>query len=169
LVFLDESGATTQMTRHYGRAARGERVREATPSGHWYTLTMLAALTWQGLQAPMTIASATDGDVFLAYLEQVLCPSLRPGQIVIMDNLAAHKVSGVREKITATGAQLLYLPPYSPDFNPIEQAWSKIKQYLRSAKARSLEALEIAITQALATITPENASAWFAHCNYGLQ
>jgi transposase len=169
LVFLDESGASTQMTRNYGRARRGERVREATPQGHWRTVTMLAALTTQGLQAPMTIASATDGDVFLAYLEQVLCPRLRAGQVVIMDNLAAHKVAGVRPLIENTGARLLYLPPYSPDFNPIEQAWSKIKQLLRSAKARSLEALESAVAEALAAVTAENASAWFAHCSYGLQ
>jgi transposase len=169
LVFLDESGASTQMTRNYGRARRGERVREATPQGHWHTVTMLAALTTRGLQAPMTVASATDGDVFLAYLEQVLCPGLRPGQVVIMDNLAAHKVAGVRPLIESTGARLLYLPPYSPDFNPIEQAWSKIKQLLRSAKARTLEALESAVADALAAITPENASAWFAHCSYGLQ
>ena len=130
---------------------------------------MLAALTTRGLQAPMTIESPTDGDVFLAYLEQVLCPRLGPGQVVIMDNLAAHKVAGVQELIAATGARLLYLPPYSPDFNPIEQAWSKIKQLLRSAKARSVATLEQAIAEALAAITPENASAWFAHCNYGLQ
>ena len=157
------------MTRNYGRAPSGERVREATPSSHWHTLTMLAALTTKGLQAPMTIESATDGDVFLAYLEQVLCPQLQPGQVVIMDNLAAHKVKGVRERIEARGARLLYLPPYSPDFNPIEQAWSKIKQLLRSAKARTVAALERAVAEALAAITPENALAWFAHCGYGLQ
>ena len=168
-MFLDESGATTQMTRNYGRARRGERVREATPNSHWRTVTMLAALTTRGLQAPMTIESATDGDVFLAYLEQVLGPGLHAGQVVIMDNLAAHKVAGVRQLIESTGARLLYLPPYSPDFNPIEQAWSKIKQLLRSAKARSLEALESAIAEALAAVTSENASAWFAHCGYGLQ
>jgi len=168
-VFLDESGASTQMTRNYGRAPSGERVAEATPQSHWHTVTMLAALTTQGLQAPMTIESPTDGDVFLSYLEQVLCPQLRPGQVVIMDNLSAHKVVGVQQLIAATGARLLYLPPYSPDFNPIEQAWSKIKQWLRSAKARSLEALEGAIAEALRAITADNASAWFSHCGYGLQ
>jgi len=169
LIFLDESAATTQMTRTYGRAPRGERVREGAPGGHWRTVTMLAALTLEGLQAPMTIESATDGDVFLAYLEQVLCPRLSPGQVVVMDNLAAHKVAGVRERIEATGASLVYLPPYSPDFNPIEQAWSKVKQRLRSAKARTLEALEPALAEALAAITPQNASAWFFHCGYGLR
>jgi transposase len=168
LVFLDESGASTQMTRHYGRARRGERVREATPQSRWRTLTMLATLTKEGVQAPMTVESATDGEVFLAYVEQVLCPRLRPGQVVILDNLSAHKVAGVRPLIESTGARLLYLPPYSPDFNPIEQAWSKIKQLLRGAKARTIEALEAAIAEALAAITAENASAWFAHCGYGL-
>jgi transposase len=167
-VFLDESGASTQMTRNYGRAPSGQRVAEATPQGHWHTVTMLAALTIQGLPAPMIIESPTDGDVFLAYLEQVLCPQLRPGQVVIMDNLSAHKVAGVQQLITATGAQLIYLPPYSPDFNPIEQAWSKIKQWLRSAKARSVEALEGAIAEALRAITADNALAWFSHCGYGL-
>ena len=157
------------MTRNYGRAPGGERVPEGTPQGHWHTVTMLAALTTQGLQAPMTIESPTDGDVFLAYLEQVLCPQLRAGKVVIMDNLSAHKVAGVQQLIATTGARLMYLPPYSPDFNPIEQAWSKIKQLLRSAKARSVEALERAVTEALRAITADNAAAWFAHCGYGLQ
>jgi len=157
------------MTRRYGRAPAGERVGEATPRRPWHTVTMLAALTLEGIKAPMMIESATDGDVFLSYVEQVLCPTLRPGQVVIMDNLGAHKVEGVREKIEATGARLLYLPSYSPDFNPIEPAWSKIKQLLRWAKARSIETLEQAIAEAFAAITPENASAWFRHCGYGLQ
>lgn len=168
-MFLDESGATTQMTRTYGRAPRGERVREATPQGHWNILTLFAALTTRGLEAPMTIAEPTDGDIFLAYIEQVLCPRLRPGQVVVMDNLSAHKVSGVRELIEARGARLLYLPPYSPDLNPIEQAWSKIKQVLRSLKARTAETLDHAVAEALKTITAENAVAWFAHCGYGVQ
>lgn len=166
LIFLDESGVTTQMTRRYGRAPRGQRVHESNPAGHWQTLTLLGAMTTRGLAASMTVESATDGDVFLAYLDQVLCPALRPGQIVIMDNLSAHKVNGVRERIEATGAQLIYLPPYSPDFNPIEQCWAKVKQSLRSAKARTLDVLEAAITQALVSITPQNASAWFSHCGY---
>jgi transposase len=168
LVFLDESGVTTEMTRRYGRAPRGERVGEGTPAGHWHTLTVLGALTLDGLLAAMTVESPTDGDVFLAYLEQVLCPRLQPGQIVVMDNLAAHKVAGVRERIESVGAQLLYLPPYSPDFNPIEPAWSKVKQVLRGAKARTLEVLETGVAQALAAITPQNASAWFVHCGYAL-
>lgn len=156
------------MTRRYGRAPRGERIREATPAGHWRTLTLLGAMTSQGMLASMTVESPTDGDVFLTYLDEVLCPQLRPDHVVVMDNLAAHKVDGVRQRIEATGARLLYLPPYSPDFNPIEQAWSKLKQHLRSAKARTLEVLEAIIAQALRTITPQNAFAWFSHCGYGL-
>lgn len=156
------------MTRNYGRAPRGQRVNEATPQGRWQVLTMLAALTTRGLEAPMTIGEATDGDIFLAYLEQVLCPRLRPGQVVIMDNLSAHKVAGVRERIEAVGARLVYLPPYSPDFNPIEPAWSKVKQILRSLKARTVDALEAAVAEALAAITTENAIAWFSHCGYRL-
>jgi transposase len=166
LVFVDESGATTEMTRRYGRAPCGERVREATPAGHWSTLTLLGAMNRAGMVASMTVESPTDGEVFLAYLDQVLCPALCPGQVV--DNLSAHKVEGVRQRIEAAGAELLYLPPYSPDFNPIEQAWSRIKQHLRSAKSRTVAALEQIIPQALQAITGQNASAWFSHCGYGL-
>jgi transposase len=169
LVFVDESGVTTQMTRHYGRAPGGERVGEATPQGHWRTLTVLGAIARKGVLASMTIESPTDGDVFLAYVEQVLCPKLEPGQVVIMDNLGAHKVEGVREKIEACGARLLYLPPYSPDFNPIEQIWAKVKQWLRSAKARTVEALEQVIADALKAITAENTAGCFAGCGYGLR
>lgn len=157
------------MTRHYGRAPGGERVGEATPQSHWHTLTVLGAITQQGVLASMTIADATDGDVFLAYLEQVLCPQLQAGQWVIMDNLRAHKVEGVRERIEARGARLVYLPPYSPDFNPIEQIWAKVKQCLRSAKARTVEALEQAIAEALKAITAEDTAGCFAGCGYGLR
>ena len=157
------------MTRLWGRAPRGERVAEGPPGGHWQTLTMLGAMSCAGLVATMTIPSPTDGDVFLAYVEQVLCPALKPGQAVVMDNLSAHKVRGVRERIEAAGAKLFYLPPYSPDFNPIEQGWSKIKQLLRTAKARTAPALEQAVAEAIAAVTPDNAAAWFAHCGYALQ
>lgn len=167
-MFVDESGATTEMTRRYGRAARGDRVREATPAGHWSTLTLLGAMNREGLLASMTVESPTDGDVMSAYLEQVLCPRLEPGQVVVMDNLSAHKVPRVRELIEATGAQLLYLPPYSPDFNPIEQCWSKVKQRLRDLKARTVDSLQQAISEAIVTITPSDASAWFRHCGYDL-
>jgi transposase len=144
-------------------------VCEATPQSHWQILTIFAALTTRGLQAPMTIPEPTDGDIFSAYIEQVLCPRLQPGQVVILDNLSAHKVAGVRERIEAVGARLLYLPPYSPDLNPIEQAWSKVKQILRSLKARTDEALESAVAEALNAITAADAIAWFTHSGYGLQ
>jgi transposase len=169
LVFLDESGVTTEMTRRYGWAPRPERVSEAVPAGHWRTLTVLAALTVDGMLASMTIESPTDGDVFLAFVEQVLGPKLQPGHIVVLDNLSAHKIEGVHQLIECRGAQLLYLPPYSPDFNPIEQAWSKLKQLLRGVKARALDQLEPAIAQAIAAITPQNAQAFFHHCGYGVQ
>jgi transposase len=156
------------MTRRYGRGARGERVSEGTPAGHWRTLTILGAIRASGWVVTMTIEAATDGDVFLSYLEQVLCPQLCPGEIVVMDNLSAHKVEGVRALIEAVGAELWYLPPYSPDFNPIEKCWSQVKQLLRAAKARSIETLEQAVGDALAAVTPENTNACFRYCGYGL-
>ena len=157
------------MTRPRGRAPRGRRIAEATPQGHWQVLTTLGALALRGIVGAMTVEAATDGDVFLAYLEHVLGPKLQVGDVVVMDNLSAHKVEGVRQLIRARGAELLYLPPYSPDFNPIEQCWSKIKLILRTLKARTAEALEQAVAQALAAITPDNARAWFAHCGYSIQ
>jgi len=156
------------MTRPRGRAPRGRRIAEATPQGHWQVLTTLGALALRGIVGAMTVEAATDGDVFLAYLEHVLGPKLQVGDVVVMDNLSAHKVEGVRQLIRARGAELLYLPPYSPDFNPIEQCWSKIKLILRTLKARTTEALEQAVAQALAAITPDNARAWFAHCGYSI-
>ena len=167
-MFLDESGVTTQMTRLRGRAPRGERIAEATPQGQWKVLTTLGTMSLRGIEVVMTIESPTDSEVFLAYLDQVLCPKLTPGDVVIMDNLSTHKVRGVRERIQACGAELLYLPPYSPDLNPIEKAWFKLKQFLRTAKARTAEALDQAISEALKTITAGNAAAWFRHCGYAL-
>jgi transposase len=160
---------TTQLTRLWGRAARGERIAESTPQGHWKVLTILGAMSLRGIVAAMTIQSATDGDVFLAYVEQVLCPCLKAGDVVIMDNLSPHKLKRVGQLIAAAGAELLYLPPYSPDLNPIEKAWAKLKQLLRAAKARASDLLEQAVAQALAAITPENSVAWFRHCGYGIQ
>ena len=160
---------TTQLTRLWGRAARGQRITEATPQGHWKVLTILGAISLRGVVAAMTIESANDGDVFLVYLEQVLCPKLHAGDLVVMDNLSAHKVPGVRKLIEATGAGLLYLPPYSPDFNPIEKVWAKLKQLLRAAKARTTELLEEAVAEILKAITADNAAAWYRHCGYGIQ
>jgi transposase len=149
------------MTRLYGRGLGGARIHEATPQGNWKILTILSAMSIRGMIATMTIEEATDADIFLAYLEEVLCPVLRSGDVVVMDNLSAHKVDGVRKQIEATGAELLYLPPYSPDLNPIEKAWAKLKQLLRSVMARTKEALDQAISESLPQITQQNAEAWF--------
>lgn len=168
LIFLDESGVTTEMTRRYGRARRGERVGEGVPCGPWRTLTVLGAIAASGWVSTMTIESATDGDVFLAFLEQVLCPRLQPGNVVVMDNLPAHKVDGVRRLIEQRGARLHYLPAYSPDFNPIEMCWSKFKQLLRRARARSLATLQLAVADALTAVTPHDIRSCFRHCGYAL-
>lgn len=165
-MFVDETWFNTQMSRYWGWAERGVRVPEAIPAGHWRSFTLLGALTASGLLATMTIEAATDTDVFQAFLDQVLCPRLQPGQIVVMDNLSAHKAEAVRHSIEAAGASLLYLPPYSPDLNPIEKCWSKIKQALRSLKARTAEALEASLVTALASISAENARAWLRYCGY---
>jgi transposase len=157
------------MTRRYGRAPKGERVIGAVPQNYGANVTMLAALGSRGIEAVMTIDGATDAEVFRVYVEQVLRPTLHPGDIVIMDNLRAHKVAGIRAAVEQAGARLLYLPPYSPDLAPIEPCWSKLKTALRTAKARPREALEQAITQALATITVSDARHWFHHCGYALQ
>jgi transposase len=161
LIYLDESGVTTQMTRRYARSRDGGRIHEAAPQGNWKILTILGAMSSRGMIATMTVEAATDREVFLAYLDRVLCPQLRPADVVVMDNLSSHKVQGVRERIEAAGAELLYLPPYSPDLNPIEKAWSKLKTLLRSAKARTKQALDQAISESLPLLTPENAEAWF--------
>jgi transposase len=157
------------MTRLYARSLRGQRIGEATPGGHWKITTILGAMSLNGMIATMTVEAATDREIFLAYVEQVLCPTLKPDDVVVMDNLSSHKVDGVRERIGRMGAEVLYLPPYSPDLNPIEKAWAKLKQRLRAAKARTKEALDQAIAEALNLISSDNAHAWFKHYNYGLQ
>ena len=139
----------------------GGRIPEGTPQGHWKILTMLGAMSARGMLAVMTVEAATDTDIFLAYLDHVLCPKLRTGDVVVMDNLSTHKVDGVRQRIQQCGAELLYLPPYSPDLNPIEKAWAKLKQLLRVAKASTAQALDQAITDLLPQITADNADAWF--------
>jgi transposase len=157
------------MTRIYGRRVDGRRIHEAAPGGHWKILTILGAMGLRGITASMTIEEATDADIFLAFVEEILCPTLDVGDVVVMDNLSSHKVSQVSELIVARKAEVLYLPPYSPDLNPIEKAWSKIKQYLRSTRARSREDLDKAITEALKLITADNAKAWFKHATPALQ
>jgi transposase len=166
LIFLDESGAKTNMTRLRGRAQRGERVHAATPHGHWHTTTMISSIRFDGSTACMTIEGATDTEVFHAYVEQVLVPTLRPGDIVIMDNLGAHKNDRTEALIVATGAKVRFLPPYSPDLNPIEKMWSKVKQLLRSAEARTLPELQQAIASALAKVTSKDALGWWVSCGY---
>lgn len=168
-VFIDETGIDTHMVRRYARASGGARAHGSVPFGSYERLTVLGALGVEGLLAPMMTSAATDTDVFLAYLDQVLIPELvakKPGATVIMDNLKPHRVAAVKEKLEAAGLKLRYLPPYSPDFSPIEPAWSKIKTLLRSAAARTREALEAALLPALDAISPQDARGFFAHCGY---
>jgi transposase len=168
LVFIDETWATTNMTRLRGRCQRGKRLVAAVPHGHWRTSTFVAGLRTTGLSAPLVLDGAINGDAFRAYVEQILAPTLAPGDIVIMDNLGSHKVAGVREAIEARGASLLYLPPYSPDLNPIEQSFAKFKALIRKAAARSREALWNAIGQFLARFTSQECTNYFANAGYVL-
>ena len=154
------------MARLYGRSPRGERCRAAVPHGHWKTTTFTAGLRYDGLIAPLVLDGPMDGEAFLAYVEQLLAPSLRPGDTVIMDNLPAHKVHGVREAIQAVGASLLYLPPYSPDFNLIEMAFSKLKALLRAAAARTMPDLWQAIANALKRFSPEECQNYLVAAGY---
>lgn len=166
LIFLDESGAKTNLTRLRGRAPQGERVHASAPAGHWQTTTIIGSIRLDGSTACMTIDGATDSEIFRAYVREVLCPMLRSGDMVIMDNLSPHKNDGTLQLIQEAGAEALFLPAYSPDFNPIEKMWSKIKAFLRGAEARTPSELIAAIGSALATITPQNARNWFASCGY---
>ena len=169
VVVLDESYATTAFTRLRGRSRRGERLVAHVPHGHWKLLTILAAIDVEGVVAAATIDAPTDGDVFRAFVDGALVPRLRRGQVVVMDNLAAHKVAGVRASIEAAGCRLVYLPPYSPDLSPIEAMWSKLKQSLRSRGARAVASLIGAVGDALATITPGDCLGFFRHCGYTLR
>ena len=154
------------MTRLRGRAPRGQRLVMGCPHGRWTTTTMVSSVRLDGTSACMTIAGATDTEVFRAYVRDILVPTLRPGDIVVLDNLRAHKSEATLALITAAGAQTRFLPAYSPDLNPIEMMWSKVKTLLRAAGARSHSALLRAIAQALAAVTAEDARNWFAHCGY---
>ena len=166
LVFIDETGASTKMARRYGRALRGDRCRASVPHGHWKTTTFVGALRLEGMTAPMVLDGAMHGAAFLAYVEQVLAPTLVPGDIVVMDNLPAHKPTAVRRAIEATGAELRFLPPYSPDFNPIEMAFSKLKAFLKKTAARTVDDLWDAIAQAIETFTPTECENYFAAAGY---
>jgi transposase len=166
LVFLDESGAQTNMARLRGRCDKGQRLHVCQPHGHWKTTTMISAIRIDGPVAPFVVEGAVDAQVFRVYVKQVLVPTLRAGDVVVMDNLQPHKASGIREAIEAAGATLLYLPPYSPDFNPIEPMWSKVKQCLRSIAARTVGALFEAVGVALSGVTPGDCLGFFHGCGY---
>jgi transposase len=168
LIFIDETGASTKLARLRGRALKGERCRAAVPHGHWKTTTLTAGLRLGGLSAPMLLDGPMHGAAFLAYVQQVLAPELTPGDVVVMDNLPAHKVAGVRAAIEAAGARLLYLPPYSPDFNPIELAFSKLKALLRKAAARTIDELWQTIAESLDDFTPAQCTNYFAAAGYDL-
>jgi transposase len=166
LIFIDETAASTKMARLYGRAAKGKRCLASIPHGHWKTTTFTAGLRIGGLAAPYVLDGPMDGDAFRAYVEHVLVADLAPGDVVVMDNLPAHKVRGVRQAIESVGAMLLYLPAYSPDFNPIEMAFSKFKALLRAAAARTIDDLWEAISLAIEAFTPRECQNYFAAAGY---
>jgi len=166
LVFIDESGAPTKMARLYGRCPRGKRLVCAVPHGHWKTATFIGALRCNAMTAPCIFDGAINGETFLAWVEQFLVPTLRKHDIVVMDNLSSHKVAGVREAIEATGATLRYLPPYSPDLNPIEQYFSKLKSLLRKTAARTLDDLTHAVANALSCFTQSECENFLSHAGY---
>ena len=166
LVFLDETGVTNNLLRRYGRAVRGARVHDHAPCGRWQTSTFLAALRVTGLTAPGVFDGAIDGPSFLAYVEQILVPTLSLGDIVIADNLSVHKVAGVRHAIERVGATLVYLPPYSPDLNPIELCFAKLKAIVRAARCRSIETLWPLLGECLQRFSPDECRNYFRHCGY---
>lgn len=168
LLFIDESGAKTNMTRRYGRSPRGTRAYDRVPNGRWETTTMIAAIGRNGPQAPWVLPGPMDGQAFAVWAEHVLAHTLKPGDIVVMDNLSAHKNTHARSAIEATGAIVWDLPPYSPDLNPIEKMWSKIKSLLRKTKARDPEQLYTAISNAFAQVSNQDITNWFASCGYSL-
>jgi len=167
-VFLDETGATTAMVRRYGRCARGERLVDAAPAGHWKTTTFVAGLRCTGIIAPLVLDGPMTGEWFRAYVEQMLAPALQPGDVVVLDNLPAHKAGGVESAIRTAGASLLYLPPYSPDLNPIEQLFAKLKALLRKAAARTKDALWTTLGSLLDAFTPDECANYLANSGYDL-
>jgi transposase len=166
-VVIDESGTTTAMTRTHGRAPPGVRVGDAVPLVHWQVMTIAAAVRLgQGVTAAMAYPGATDAPAFRTYVEWSLVPTLRRGDVVILDRLQAHRAAGIRETIEAAGARVLMLPPYSPDYSPIEPAWSQVKRFLRTAKARTTQDLVNAIGEALRSVTRQDVAHYFEHCGY---
>lgn len=167
LVFIDETALNTKMARLYGRSPIGRRCLGRVPHGHWQTSTFIAALRWDRIDAPFLIEGAANGEVFAAYVAQVLCPELLEGDVVILDNLCIHKTPTIAKLITAQGAMVRYLPAYSPDLNPIEQAFAKLKSHLRSTAARTLPDLHTATASALRSFLPDHCAAFFRHAQYG--
>jgi transposase len=167
LVFVDEMGINLSLARAYGRAAPGQRVVATTPSARGSNVSVIGALGADALRAAMSVPGAVDGDAGLVFTQEVLAPRLHPGTIVFMDNVPTHRMPAIAEALTAVGAQVKFLPPYSPDFSPIEQCWSKVKTFLRSVAARTRKDLDAALSQALAAITSHDIAGWFAHCGYG--
>jgi transposase len=165
-VFIDETWAATNMCRRYGRSRRGQRLIAAMPHGHWKTTTFVAALRSEGLTAPLVVDGAMNGRIFLAYVQQQLVRTLRAGDIVVMDNLAAHTVAGVRDVIEAMGTRVAYLPPYSPDLNPIELVFSKLKWLTRSAAERTVDGLWTLLGRLLDHFPPDECQRYLAHCGY---
>lgn len=166
--FLDESSVNIDLTRLYGRAAPDQRVVDSVPQASGPQTTTLAVMGWTGITAPLVLSGAVNGTIFYGYIEQCVVPTLQPGDILFMDNLSAHKIAGLEELIRSCSAHLIYLPPYSPDFNPIELVWSKVKTILRRLKARTWPDLIEALKQALQTITTQEVHNWFAHCGYAI-
>ena len=165
-IFLDESGVTTELLRRYGRSPRGRRLRDYTPCGHWQTHTVVAALRWDGLGATAVFDGPIDKPTFLAYVEQVLVPTLRPGDVVVLDNLVIHKQPAVQAAIERVGARLRFLPPYSPDLNPIELAFAKLKAFLRAARPRSFDQVVELVAIALRLFAPTECLNFIRHCGY---
>ncbi len=166
--FLDESSVNLSLTRLYGRAAPHQRVVDQVPLPTGPQTTTLAVIGLTGMTAPLMLSGAVNGTVFYGYIAQCVAPTLQPGDVLFMDNLPAHKIAGIEALVEAQGARLIYLPPYSPDFNPIELAWSKVKATLRRLKARTLPDLLKALKQALLAITPQDVQGWFTHCGYAI-
>jgi transposase len=168
LVFIDESGATTAMQRLRGRSPRGERCRMSGPAGHWKICTMIGAVRWDGPLICTTLDGAVDQPSFALWVKEHLCPVLRSGDVVCMDNLSSHLSPAIRNAIESAGARLIYLPSYSPDFNPIEKMWSKVKEALRAAAQRTVQAVGEAVTRALAAVTAQDCRGYFASCGYAI-
>jgi transposase len=166
VLFMDETGAMTNLVRSHGRSTEGSRCVAYAPNGHWKVMTAVAAIRLSGMSAAATMACPMDGELFQTYLCEALLPVLSAGDVVVMDNLASHKHPRVRELIESAGAKLLYLPPYSPDFNPIEMIWSKVKRLLRSTAARTVDALHEAFGTAMEAVTPDDILGCFHHCGY---